>query len=61
MNAKRAKRKKLPLPVVSDVVSATECTGIAQFPAECEAEDRSLRALAGIPPAEEKREDERHE
>ena len=61
MNAKRAKRRKFPVTGVSDVASATECTGLAQFSVGCEAEEESLRAIIDIPPAGEKREDERHE
>ena len=51
MRAKREKRRKLPVGRVNDVVSAAECTGLAQFSQGCEAEEESLRAIYDIPHA----------
>ena len=57
MGKKRKENKKIPYLKVSDVASATECTGLAQFACGCEAEEESLRAIFDLPPDVEERED----
>ncbi|MBO4500809.1 MAG: hypothetical protein J5760_01105 [Clostridia bacterium] len=57
MRKKRKENKKLPYLKVSDVASATECTGFEQFACGCVAEEESLRAICDIPHDEEERED----
>ena len=57
MGKKRKENKKIPYLKVSDVASATECTGLAQFACGCEAEEESLRAIFDLPHDEEERED----
>ena len=59
MGKKRKENKKIPYLKVSDVASATECTGLAQFACGCEAEEESLRAICDLPHDEEEREEDR--
>ena len=51
MQKKLRKSSKIPPVKVNDVVSATECTGIAQFAQGCETGEESVRAIYDIQPA----------
>ena len=59
MRKKRKENKKIPYLKVSDVASATECTGLEQFACGCEAEEESLRTIYDIPHENTEREDGR--
>ncbi|MBO7666220.1 MAG: hypothetical protein J6S70_02195 [Clostridia bacterium] len=61
MGKKRKENKKIPYLKVSDVASATECTGLGQFACGCEAEEESLRANFHHPHHYADREEDRRE